>query len=274
MPSTERYRRTQWTQGNVVEFQDDGELCLVTSVATNTLNVVRNYQFSVTATAGTGTSHANGIGIVKNPVYEYVQIKDAISAVVLELWPYVYTKVTATITPLATVGGLYSVAATFEKLSSAVQRDTSTAGSPCFYGGRRSYYPISLLRGLPDNFPTTEDTGKAVSIPSVYNLTNTIFVTGVRRLTDATTTPGTYDDLTDGVEVECVVYLAIHELLGSKDIPRSASDDTTMADSSVVAGRRTAVADTWLRKGLRKRRQWEADLRTSLPILESYGRSY
>mgnify|MGYP000154892807 CR=1 FL=1 len=50
---------TKYAIGNIVEFQDDGEQCLVTALASaTTLTVIRNFNYSVTSTAGTGTSHS------------------------------------------------------------------------------------------------------------------------------------------------------------------------------------------------------------------------
>jgi hypothetical protein len=264
---------TLWAVGDVLQFEDDGELCFVSALASGTtLTVVRNYLFSVTTTALTGTSHSSSADITKNPVFTIKQMKEAVEEVLRGLWPHVYTKVTADLTPVAS--GLYSVAATVEDISSAMQRDTDSNGRPRFYGGRRSYHPIDLIQNLPDNFPTTEDTGKAVYIPRAYNQTNTIRLNGIRRLTAATTAgpPVTYDDLTEGVEVDCVADLATAELLERSDARRSTGEDVSMNDQSVSPGRRSALGETiWRVRGMRARHQWERSLRLSLPRMERFG---
>jgi len=262
---------TIWAVGDVVQFEDDGELCLVTALASSTvLTVVRNYLFSVTATAGTGTTHSINADIVANPIFSQKAIKEAIDEVIRSLWPWVYIKVTTDLTP-STSTHYYSVAATFEDLSSAMQRNLGTEAKPLYYGGRRSYFPIELLKNLPDNFPDTEDTGRAVYIPRLHNTTNTIRVSGIRRLT-ATVTGGNYDDLTDGVEVDCVMNLAVAELLEGSDSGRSTGDDVSMSDQSVAPGRRSAIGETvWQRRGMAKRHQWERELRLTLPRMERFG---
>jgi len=261
---------TKWAVGDIVEFQDDGEQCLVTVLTSSTvLTVIRAVNGSPSATPGTGTTHAINGDIVKNPVYQYIQIEQAISAAIAELWPYVYKKITTSVTPLTTGENYYSVAATVEGISSAVQLSTATVDKPQFYGLRRSAYPIELVVGLPDNFPGTEDTGKAVWIPRTYNTTNAILVNGIGRITDTVAT-SSYSDLTDGNEVQCVVYFALAELVASTDIIRSTGTDTSMNDQSVSPGRRSQLSEVWYQKGLRRRRQWEMDLHTSLPKLPSY----
>jgi len=265
---------TIWAVGDTVQFEDDGELCLVTALASaTTLTVIRNYLFSVTTTAGTGTSHSINADIVQNPIFSIKSVKEAVEEVLRSLWPWVYTKVTADLTP-STTTSYYSVAATFEELSDAMQRDTdATIAAPRYYGGRRSLHPIELLKNLPDNFPTTEDTGRAVRIPRVYNTTNTIRVNGIARITAATSgSPVTYTDLTDGLEVDCVVDLATGLLLETSDTGRSTGDDVSMSDQSVVPGRRSAIGQSiWHRRGMAKRHQWERELRQTLPRMAHFG---
>jgi hypothetical protein len=261
---------TKYSVGSVVEFLDDGEQCLITALFSATvLTVQRNHNLSVTATAGTGTTHAINTLIATDPPHKFQNVAEAIDEVIQSLWPHVYTSVEATITPSAS-NPYYSVAATFEDLSSAMQRDTSTVSRPRYYGGRRNPFSIELLEQLPDNFPDTEDTGKALYIPHLYNATKTIHVVGIRRLTD-TLTGGNYDDLTDGLEVDCVMNFAVEELLEISDAQRTAGEDVSMNDQSVVPGRRSAVADSiWRRKALRQRHQWQEDLRRNLPHMATY----
>ena len=92
---------TQYAAGTTIEFQDDGELCYVKSVASNTLTVVRNYGYSVTTTAGTGTGHNQYVQIARRPLFQYTQITDAISGAINGLWPYVYKSTLDSVTPVA-----------------------------------------------------------------------------------------------------------------------------------------------------------------------------
>src|SRR3990172_21840 len=62
--------------GDIVEFQDDGEQCLVTALAdTDTLTVIRGFNGT------TATTHSSGVLTAKNPVFAYKQIEDAIAEV-------------------------------------------------------------------------------------------------------------------------------------------------------------------------------------------------
>lgn len=258
---------TLWVAGDVGEWQTGtvgGEQFLVQSVSINNLTTVRGHNGT------TAEAHTSGDRVVKNPAFQYAQITDAVSAVVDELWPHIYKKVTATVTLLTTGEHHYSVAATFEDLSSVVQMSTGTPDQPRFYGGRRNPFTAELVRGLPDNFPGAEDTGKTVYLPQVYNTTNTVLVNGIARLTD-TVTAGSYDDFSAGVEVSCIEYLAVADLVEGSDAARSTGQDVSMYDQSVPPGRRSGIADNvWRRKGMRARHQWEESLRLTLPRLRTY----
>jgi hypothetical protein len=255
---------TKWTFGDILEWQEDGDQAFVRSVAGNVLTVFRNWN-GTTAAAHDGSVTAKIVA--KSPTFQYVKIIEAITEAIDELWPYVYTSTTVAITPSLTEK-YYSAAATVEGISSAIQLDTNVPDKPVTYGGRRSIYQISLVRGLPNNFPQpAENTGKAYYIPRRHNIVNTINVKAIRRITD-TVTPPNYDDLSAGVEISAVMYFAIDHLLAASDIPRLTGQDTNMSDQSVGAGRRSQISENvWRRKGLRARYQWEEDLRHSLPIL-------
>src|SRR3989304_4378138 len=89
---------TQYVAGDIVEFQDDGELCLVPTVVATARTVIRNHPFSVTTAAGPGPPHSINADIVKNPTYRYVQITQAVAKVLRSLWPGDYKKDSSQIT--------------------------------------------------------------------------------------------------------------------------------------------------------------------------------
>lgn len=250
---------TEYQEGNLIEFQDDGELCLVRSVSSNTLTVVRNYQFSVTATAGTGTSHSISTEILKDPLYRYSQIVLAVADVLLNLWPYVYRKYPLSLTP-STISDWYNADTTIKDISSVVQR-LSTTNRMFFYGERRSTYPAEL------HFDVNTDivaSGVGIWIPYLRDTTNTITVNGIARITDVVS-GGNYTHLNDGVEVTCVIYYAVADLIARTDIIRTTQDDVSMGDATVRPLTRTQLSDYWMRKGLAARRQWERDLLLTYP---------
>jgi hypothetical protein len=73
---------TDWAEGDVLEVEETGEQCMVRSVATNDLTVIRNWNNSGAATA------ADAGTVLKNPRFTQTQILDAInqSVGILEQW--------------------------------------------------------------------------------------------------------------------------------------------------------------------------------------------
>lgn len=259
---------TKWQVGDIVEFTDDGEKCLTTAITSNTLTVVRNFNFSVTTTAGTGTSHSISTAILKNPVFGYAETVDAIEESIQSLWPYTYKKITQTITPVSGEW-YYSATATILGISSAVQLTEGTPTRPFFYGINGSMYPIQLIRNMPTAF-SGSTTGSSFHIPTFNNLVKTVLVNGIGRVTDGVTS-GDYDDLTDGLEVDCVTFYTASRLIATTDISRATQEDIKMSEESARVGDRSQIAAYWENQALAVRRQWERELQITLPW--QYGRS-
>lgn len=70
---------TNFAAGDIIEFMADGEQCYITTVATNTLTVIRGWGGTTKA------SQADDETILKNPRFTYKQIEDAVTAVLHEL---------------------------------------------------------------------------------------------------------------------------------------------------------------------------------------------
>jgi len=250
---------TQYVAGDIVEFQDDGELCLVTTVVANALTVIRNYLFSVTTTAGTGTTHSINADIVKNPTYRYVQITQAVAKVLRSLWPGVYKKSSSTITPVAGTYW-YKVADDIVGLSTIVQKEGDNVNL-FFYGTPE--YPVSLGHNLPSGFPASS-TVAAVRFQRFRNTTNAIDVVGIARLNDDVTTSN-YDDVSEGIESDCVTYLTVADLVAATDVERMTGSDVSQGEASVAPLDRTQLAEYWRSRGREARYLWEAELRANLP---------
>lgn len=257
---------TEYQEGNVLEFQDDGELVLVRSVSSNTLTVVRNYKFSVTATAGTGTSHTINQEFVKDPIYTYSNIVLAVADALLNLWPYVYRKYPLTLTP-STTTDWYDADTTIMGLSSVTQRLAST-NVIFYYGTRGSTYPVELKFEVPTAIVTS---GVGIYLPYLRDQTNSIFVNGIARITDAQS-GGSYSHFSDGVEATCIIYYAVADLIARTDIVRTTQEDVSMGDTSVAPLTRTQLSEYWNRKGRASRRQWEDNLNRTYPWM-FYARS-
>jgi len=255
---------TKYDVGAVVEFQDDGEQCLITVLASaTTLTVIRNYNG---AAPGTGTTHAISGAILRDPVFSYNQIEEAVDATLRGLWPHVYKAVTMSITPVAGTSW-YEIdeptadnATEMLELSSITQVDSNTPTGYRYYGERRGMFPAYLHMDVPT---TIAGSGVALYIPTLAN-TNTITVKGIGKLT-ATLATTNYADISDGVEADTVVYYAVSRLVAATDISRSTQEDISLSDQTVVSGRRTSLAAYWQREAQKSRYTWERELARTLP---------
>lgn len=257
---------TLWNFGDIVEFQDDGEQCYVTAVASNTLTVIRAFN---STTVGTGTAHAINEVIVQNPVFVYNRIEESIAATLRDLWPYVYKKVTETLTPLTDGNKWYDMvtsAATIIDLSSVVQVKGTGASSTIKNYGTPDH-PVSLQFNLPT---AKVASGVGLYIPRRWDSTNSIIVNGIAKLTAGVTTT-TYDDISEGQQVDCVVYLSVARLLGATDVTRTTQEDVSMGEATVSSGARTRIAEYWRNLGIDLRTQWEWELRRTLPRMRRHG---
>lgn len=261
---------TQYAAGGIVEFQDDGEQCLIQSIASNTLTVVRNYGFSVGTTAGTGTTHSINTAILRDPIFPYKHVTDAVSASIAGLWPYVYKEVTDAITP--TPGTRWYNVSTASiamlELSSAIQATTDVQPVPFYYGTNRGAYPIELRFNIPTAVAAN---GMAYYIPFHKNLTNAIQISGIGKVTDTETVAGTYDDFSAGVQADCISYYTVSRLIASTDISRTTQEDIGMGDKTVASGSRTRIASYWQDRALQERNKWKMELDVTLPRIKKWG---
>src|SRR5436853_1093603 len=87
---------TLYDKGNVLET-DDGDLAIVTALASSTNLTVRRSVYGATAAA-----HTSGDTLTKDPVFRYVQIKEALTRVIDNLWPHIWKIGTYSVTPDST----------------------------------------------------------------------------------------------------------------------------------------------------------------------------
>lgn len=258
---------TIWSVGDVVEFQDDGELCLVTALASATsLTVQRNYLLSVTATAGTGTSHSSGALIAKSPAVRYSGIVEHISGTLNSLWPYVYREINQTLTPDSTKT-YYEMdegttnATSMIELSSVTQLYGSSDSKVFYYGVNGAAYPAYLVFNLPTGLVAS---GVGLYLPYFKHPTNSIYVNAIGKIDDTVAT-SSYSYINAGVQADCVAYLAAARLILSTDAFRTIQEDVTMGDQAITPGARTRLSAYYEAKGLEYRRLWEEELRLTLP---------
>ena len=259
---------TKYGIGSIVEFTDDGEQCLVTALSgATTLTVVRNYNFSVGDTAGTGTSHSISTVITADPVFKYAEIVEAISTSLESLWPYCYREVDYTLTPQTDGNKWYELddggdTSAALDISAVTQVIGTGASSKVFrYGERGGAYPISFQLHVP---VAKAGSTVALYIPFIRDATNSIFVTAIARITDVVGS-GDYSYLTSGVEVDCVVAYAVSRLCLNKAASRTFFEDVKQSDTGTYPRDRVSLSAYWEAKGLALRQQWQEQLRVTLP---------
>lgn len=120
---------TLYSVGGTIEFQDtSGEQCLITSIATDTLTVSRGYNGTTAAT------HTNGTSMALNPLVQYIQITDAVTASIRGLWPYVYQEVNDTVTPVTGTKWYAMTAATTATISGITNATTAVVTTTAAHG--------------------------------------------------------------------------------------------------------------------------------------------
>lgn len=270
---------TKYSIGNIVEFQDDGEQCLVQALASaTTLTVVRNWNYSVTTTAGTGTNHSINAQIAVDGEYAYVDITRAITGVITaELWPHVWKSPTTvdtdgpvlSITPVAgtkwySIGTAYL--SDFEVGTITQVADlTSPNKKIVTYGMRNSWGSVRLQHGLASTI-STEYVG--LYFPRIHNTTYNILVHLIQPITATQTVPGTYDDMDDNTPAaETLVWLVIARLTLGRELRRTMLADVKMADASVPPGGRTNVSAYCRELGRQARNNWHRYCVTVWPKL-------
>jgi hypothetical protein len=162
---------TDWEEGAVGEFQDDGEQFKVISVSVNNLTCFRGH-------AGTtGAVHAASSTIVRDPKFSYRQVNQALTSALSRLWPYVYKVTSTPITPTTTTYW-YNLATTdIELLGARQEYGTTSIAVGEFH--THSMRPtnkkfIRFERELP---ATAAASGVGVYFPDgFYHATNTVKV--------------------------------------------------------------------------------------------------
>jgi Flp pilus assembly protein TadG len=254
--------RAKFSVGDIVEFQDDGEQCLVTVTGTGAgaLTVIRGVNGTTAAT------HSSGTLIAQNPVFSFFQMENAVTECIQELWPNVYKSVAYSITPVAGTRWyeLDSGGDTATLLDLSVVRQVIPRGAvnePFDYGTRHSAYPATLYTNVPVSIAASS---RALYVPRLRDTTNPILVTGLTQVTD-TVSGSDYSDLTAGVQVQCVTAYAVAKLISWTGVSRVTQEDIGMSDESVRPGTRESIAQEWERRGYMARRRWEQELAATYP---------
>ena len=232
---------TLWAEGDIGEWQTGtvgGEQFYVQAVVANNLTVVRGY-------AGTtAETHTSGDRVVKNPVYTYRQITQAITEYVNELWPFVYKTGTVSLTPVSTTVW-YDLNALTIGIVSVIQ----LYGSSNTYAGRfgmRGNLPFEVDYNLPAALCAS---GRGMRFPSgMYHSSNTITVTDQRAVTGTS-------DIEDSGQFpvgDCLVHFAAGRLLQALEIRRVSAGQPSDTAASVSTGARLQTGAWYANLGKQK----------------------
>lgn len=205
---------TDWSEGTILEWQEDGDQAYVQSVSSNVLTVIR----SVNGT--TGATHG-GTAATKDPIYPYIKVTDAIDACIQTLWPWAWKTVEAVITPSSSTV-YFNLGNDVIDIVRAWQEDGSTIPVARFLGARGSGKPIAL--GQSANSLTGVSYDYVVAFPNgVYHATNTIYVQYRALITDAVS-GGDYADISEGGLSEVLCWGAAARLIKTTAAARLRGD--------------------------------------------------
>lgn len=251
---------TRWDEGAVLEFQTQGELAWIRSVSSNNLTAVRGIRGS------TATTQASGVAF-RDPVYTFNNIINAANLVIQDLpQGIIYKKVSL-------VGGLtyvatkfwYNLAADAIGLISVNQISTGTINYLLKYGKRGSGFSVVFSKNLPTALVAS---GTGLAFPNGwYNITNVTNVDYAAKLTTTQTVPGTYDDFSDGLDVDLISYGVAARLIRNYEINRVSDEDTGMGDQSVQPGMRASIGNQLFQEFLRLRSLKAEELRRDMPLM-------
>lgn len=244
---------TDWAEGDIGEFQEDGDTFWTQSISGNDLTAVRSYWGS------TGTSHAANSRIYKQPRYGFTEITNAIEAVIQErLWPWAWKKVSDTVTPASATKDWYDLASDALALIAVKQlygdgRLEGRYGDGRRVGTKRVYFRRNMNTTLVTS-------GVGLRFPDgFYHDTNTVNVDYAAKITDTVST-GSYSDLNDGdAVVEAIIYGAVAHLETALENrkPRKPRQDRETLRGAAIYERR-------FNEALQRAHH---ELRTTIPII-------
>lgn len=164
---------TDFEEGAVLEFQDNGEQAKVISVAGNNLTCFRGWNGT------TAAAHAASTTILRDFSYSYAQINQALTTAVNRLWPYAWKTEADTLTVVAGTTW-YDLTATQMGIIEANQITGSSPSEKVQRFGVGSL-PFEFRRRMPT---TVVASGVGIQFPGgLYSGTADINITSAARIT-------------------------------------------------------------------------------------------
>jgi hypothetical protein len=199
---------TDWEEGAIGEFQDDGEQFKVISVSANNLTAFRGWNGT------TGASHAASTTIIRDPTFSYRQVNQALSWTLNRLWPYAWKSETVTLTydatetwynfaPTGTPVGIIAIQQRHGGSQEFVSRFGVDGGKPFLY---RNDLPTGLVTS-----------GRGIRFPAGYysdqniEVRTAVLITGTSDIEDTAELP----------VADTMVLGAVAHLMRGKQVRRS-----------------------------------------------------
>lgn len=234
---------TAFSVGSILEWQDNGEQVVVKAITNATT-------FDVYARGHNGTTAQahSAVAVYVDPQFAYAEITNSIERQIQSLWPKAWKKVDDGITPDPTNDVWYDLAADAIDLIRVVQ-NYGTPARIAFYGAKDSGLPVVLERGLPTGVVAS---GVGVTFPAGFaDDANSVEIRYRAKLTTTQSTPGTYDDVEEGLMAEAIVYGSAAKLVGYKEAQLVTLKDASQGETPVGPSARL-TASAWLEDNYRR----------------------
>ena len=226
---------TNWSEGDLVDFGDDGDIAVVTAIATNDLTIRRQEG---------ATSHVQGTTIYKNPRFTTEQIDYAIERVLHDLFPDVWK--------ITTISDTYAA----DEYWYPINNDQLTEILTVFYEDDEYLSPVPVaVWKQSSGLDSTDFTNKqGVYLPSAQGMdVGDTFYVVYREVIDAV------DDLLDRQE-PLVAHGAAYQLMVGANAART-HDPSRWTDRTVQPGQEGRDSVNFLREFMTLRRREELRLK-------------
>lgn len=229
--------------GAVLEFQNNGEQVVVASITNATTIECYSRGFNGT----TAATQASGLVYI-DPTYTWIDIENAIERTIQSLWPKAWKQGSDTITPDTTTQW-FDLDSTAIDLIAVRQQYGDADQYVAGYGEKDSGLPVMFGTHVPTAVAAS---GIGLRFPNGFaHDTNTVYVNYRAKITTTETVEGTYDDVTEGLMAEAVVYGAAAKIVGFKEIPLVTSKDVSQG-STPLGPQQRLTASAWLEDQYRR----------------------
>lgn len=223
---------TDWEEGAILEFQNNGEQALVRSISSNDLTCVRGWNGTTAATQASGQGW-------RDPQYTYDNINKCLASAVRRLWPYAWKSSPDTITPdtVDPIQTWYDLDENALALINVAQRYGTSDLKLGIFGDGRDARQVVFERNLPTGLVTS---GVGLRFPQgFYHATNAVAVNFAAAITGTTD----IEDSGSLAVADAVIFGALGRLLSGKEADRvTLGEDQETARSVRVGARLSAGA--------------------------------